>query len=687
MKYSKIITHILPALLIAAAATAHAREINVRGTVTHSITGEPLQVSIYNAETNKLIGVSNHEGKYTVKIDDTGTLSFMSDKICEDKDVQVKGRLNIDVQLEPKTRVLDEVVVKATGKLKKLPIPDSELTIKGNYLQIHQPIPVPAKFFSSNVRLIIQPKVINITRNKLTYATPLVFDGKRYAITQERMYDFDANADPLHTFVKVKNTGRRAKDILYVEDSVYIANPNDDIKLEIVASIENYNRVFYLDTFTTAHGIVNPLRFLDYSIGGSFVTDSAYLPQPEMQLRDTGGEMQLTFKVGRTELDLNDGNNRSEMESLLKELHAIENDPDATIKSFTIYGTASPEGNYESNMRLAKGRIKSAMSMVLDALSLSTRNNADMNTEASVETWADLAKMLRADGKTEEADIVQEIVDSYPGNLQRQFRAISAKPFYRSLIVPDYLPRMRKVSYHYISPRYRYLTDEEIKDIYASGKGSLSTYEYWRLYSQADSLPERETIIRRALKDHPKFIVAATDLAAIQLKKGHPDENILQPYLDAGGRFIPNETRLNQALAYLAAGHYIEADSLSQLLPDEPRFHKAKVYTRALNGHYEEVIQEISEDSPMNEVVLLLAIKADDQAWEKAQALGGSARECYVKAIAANRVDEYLKAINYLETALKLDPSLRQIAEVDGDMIPLLRDVVDEENTEEDTAN
>ncbi len=687
MKYSKIITHILPALLIAAAATAHAREINVRGTVTHSITGEPLQVSIYNAETNKLIGVSNHEGKYTVKIDDTGTLSFMSDKICEDKDVQVKGRLNIDVQLDPKATILDEVVVTAKGKVKAVFAEPTDIEVKGNYLILKTRVKVPHQFFSSNVRLIIQPQLVNVTKNKLTYLDPEVFDGKRYAITQERMYDFDANADPLHKFVKVKDTGRRTDDYILVNDTAYVDDPNEDYRFDIIASMENYNKVFYNPTFTVARGVVNPLRFLDYSIGGSFVTDSAYLPQPEMQLRDTGGEMQLTFKVGRTELDLNDGNNRSEMESLLKELHAIENDPDATIKSFTIHGTASPEGNYESNMRLAKGRIKSAMSMVLDALSLSTRNNADMNTEASVETWADLAEMLRADGKTEEADIVQEIVDSYPDNLQRQFRAISAKPFYRSLIVPDYLPRMRKVSYHYISPRFRYLTDEEIKDIYASGKGSLSTYEYWRLYSQADSISERETIIRRALKDHPKFIVAATDLAAIQLKKGHPDENILQPYLDAGGRFIPNETRLNQALAYLAAGHYIEADSLSQLLPDEPRFHKAKVYTRALNGHYEEVIQEISEDSPMNEVVLLLAIKANDQAWEKAQALGGSARECYVKAIAANRVDEYLKALNYLETALKLDPSLRQIAEVDGDMKELLQDVVDEENTEEDTAN
>jgi len=685
---TKILSTLTATIFIASAPIyLQARSINVRGTVTHSVSGEPLQATIYDAESNKLIGVSNHEGKYTVTIDDTGELSFVSDKFCEDKNVQVKGRLNIDVQLDPVSNELDEVIVEAKGKIKAVLVEPSDIEVSGNYLLLKTRVKVPHGFFSSDVRLIIQPKLYNITRNKLTYLNPKVFDGKRYAITQERLYDFDANADPLHKFVKVKTTGRRTDDYILVQDSAYVENPDEDYRFDIVASMENYNRVFYNPTFTVARGVVNPLRFLDYSIGGSFVTDSAYFPEPEMQLRDTGGDVSLTFKVGRTELDLNQGNNRAEMESLLSELHEIEKDPDATLKSFTISGTASPEGRYEANLQLAKGRIKSAMSMVLDALQLSTRTNADMNTNASVETWAHLAEMLRTDGKTEEADIVQEIVDKYPNNLAAQYQAIKSKPFYNALIVPDYLPQLRKVSYRYISSRYRYLTDEEIKNIYASGKGTLTRYEYWRLYTQADSLSEKETIIRRALKDHPKFIVAATDLAAIQLIKGTPDENILQPFLDAGGRFIPNETRLNQALAHLANGHYLEADSLSMLLPDEPKYHKAKIYTRVLNGHFEEVIQEISEDSPINEVVLLLAIKANDRAWEKAKNLGTSAREHYIKAIAANRVDQYIAAINNLKTALKLDPSLIQIAEVDGDMKELLQDVIKENEDNEKSHN
>ena len=37
------------------------------------------------------------------------------------------------------------------------------------------------------------------------YLKPLVFDGRRYNITQDRMLDFDLNDDPLTPYVEVRN--------------------------------------------------------------------------------------------------------------------------------------------------------------------------------------------------------------------------------------------------------------------------------------------------------------------------------------------------------------------------------------------------------------------------------------------------------------------------------------------------
>lgn len=658
-------------LLLAVTLPLSAREINVRGTVTN-LDDEPLyRVSIYNAATNKLVGVTNEDGKYLVKIDSEGTLLFSS-LGYEEKQVAVRGELTVNVVLEPSAVALQEVVVSAKRITDNVVPEPTDIEVKGNYFHIKTRVKIPKELFSTDARMIIQPGIYNVTRGKMIFLSPLVFDGQEYAITQERMYDYDVKQDPLAQYVKIKASSSRKDDLVGYNDSTYVENPNDDFRCDMMVAMENYNRVLYRDTFVIARGVVNPLRFLEYEIPGSAVKDESFFPQPEMQLRDTKGDVNLTFPVNKSQLNLNDGNNREEMNRLIARLRAVENDPNARLKSFSIAGTASPEGNYAKNEQLAQQRMSSAMELVLQELNESTRRQLEIGTKASVETWDRVVALLRADGKSQEADAIQAVIDKYPDDPNRQSRGVVALPFYRPLITEQYLPQLRRVSYELLFSQYRYLTDDEIKELYRENSGDLTRNEFWRLYNMADSKAEREAICRRALEVYPKFLVAATDLAAMLIEQGKPDAELLVPYL--GMKEIPDETRLNQVIAWLSVGKFVQADSLAAELPDTGAYHKAKVYSAALNGRYEEVIQEISSESPFNEVLMLLAIKANDQAWEKAKLLGNSARENYIKAVAANRVDEVVLALSYLESAFKKDPSLRDIASIDGDVLDLLQE-------------
>lgn len=657
-------------LSVVCALPLSARDINVRGTVTN-IEGEPLfRVSIYNAGTNKLIGSTNEDGKYLVKIDSEGELLFTSLGYEECK-AAVRGELTVDVVLRHSAVALEEVVVSAKRITDNVVPEPTDIEVKGNYFHIRTRVKIPKELFSTNARMIIQPGVYNVTREQMIFLEPLVFDGKEYAITQERMYDYDSGQDPLSRYVQVKSSSSRKDDLVGYSDSTYVENVNDDFRCDMMVSMENYNRVLYRDTFVIARGVVNPLRFLEYEIPGSAVKNENFFPQPEMQLRDTKGDVNLTFRVNKSDLNLADGDNREELNRLISRLHQVENDPNARLKSFSIAGTASPEGNYERNKQLAQKRMASAMSLIVKELNESTRRQIDMHTTASVETWDRVVDLLRADNKIRESDAIQKIIDKYPDNPDRQSRNVVSLPFYRPLITSRYLPRLRRVSYELLFSQYRYLTDEEIEALYRSDSASLSRNEFWRLYNLADSITEREAICRRALEVYPKFLVAATDLAAILIDKGEPDSELLLPYLEMPE--LPDETRLNQVAAWLSAGRYAQADSLAFDLPDTGIYHKAKVYAAALNGRYNEVMQEISAESPFNEVLMLLAIKSNEQAWEKAKLLGNSAKEEYIKAVAANRVDEVVLALSYLESAFKKDPSLRDVASVDGDVLDLLQ--------------
>lgn len=662
------------ATLMCCGFEAAARDINVRGIVTNS-NGEPLQgVCIYDVDTDRLVASTNEEGKFLVVVSDEGRLLF-SILGMEDTEVPVEGRLTMDVKLIASAITLDEVTVKAKAKLKDVIPEPTDIEVKGNYAYIKTRVKVPHRLFNSSTRLIIQPALYNVTAKKMWYLKPVVYDGRRYHITQERMLDWDLNRDPLKDFVTVKAAKSGSTDIVTWNDSVYLEHPDHDFHCDMMMAIENYNRVFYRDTTTIARGTVNPMRFFQYSLLGSEVTDSAFFPTPEMQMRDTKGNIMLTFKVNDARLDMDQANNRAEMNSLLDQLHRVENDPDAALKSFTIASTSSPEGVYTKNLDLSKRRMKSALDFIMENLSPTSRKYIELHSDASVESWETLAEMLRADSLVSEADAVMEIVGNYPGNPDAQSVRIRRLPFYQAVIADNYLPRMRKVSYQFLTSQFRYLTDDEIYEVYQSKPETLSRYEFFRLYRNVAKTPEeKETYMRKALEVHPKFLVAATDLSAMMLEKGSPDYELLAPFLKPGAKKIPDEARLNQIAACLAESKYLEADSLASTLPDAPRYHKAKVYVDVFNGRYENALQEVAAESPVNEVVILLALKANDQAWRKAEKLGDTAEEEYLKAVAANRVDEYLAAVEHLDRALELKPELREIARIDGDLIELMQE-------------
>ena len=680
MTITRRINAFLAAIMLTSTA-ATARDINVRGIVTNT-KGEPLQgVCVYNVETDQLLASTNEEGKYLVIIDSDGKLAY-SILGMEDTEVPVEGRLAIDVVLTASSITLDEVLVKAKGKLKTVAPEPTDIEIKGNYAHIKTRVKVPHRLFNSSTRLIIQPALYNVSANKMWYLKPLVFDGRRYNITQDRMLDFDLNADPLTPYVEVQKHSSSKDDMIFWSDSVYLDNPDQDFHCDMLMAMENYNRVFYRDTTTISRGTVNPMRFFQYSLLGTEVTDTTFYPTPEMQMRDTRGDVMLTFKVNDARLYMDQGNNSAEMNSLLSQLQFIENDPDAALKSFYIYSTSSPEGNYAKNVDLSKRRMQSALELIMDNLSPTTRRYMEVKSDASVEPWESLVTMLRADSLNTEADAVAEIIEKYPGQMDAQSVRIRKLPFYSAIIPEKYLPRMRKVSYEFLTSQFRYLTDDEIAEVYKTDPKSLSRYEFFRLYRYIAKTPaEKEEYMKKSLEIHPNFLVAATDLAAMKLERGEADYDLLGNYLDPGKKIkkIPDEARLNHIAACLASHHYLEADSLASLLPDTPRFHKAKIYADVFNGRYEDAMQEVAAESPINEVVILLALKANDQAWRKAAKLGGSAEEEYLKAVAANRVDEYMAAVSHLENALRLKPELKEIAKIDGDLIDLMEEREEEE--------
>lgn len=643
-----------------------AQNLRVAGVVRGNNEERLAGVTIINKETKKVVGLTDEDGKYSVIVPVNGILNFT----ClgyDGQDIKVKGRQIIDVVLVSTAVKIQEVSVVAKIKNKVIFEP-SEIEVVGNYFHLRTRFKVPAEMFSSNTRLIVQPTLYNITRKKGVLLKPVVTDGREYTLTQERMYEFDLKNDPLEPYIRKSEMTKNGELVAY-HDSAYIENLKEDFRADIRLSLENYNRILFTDSFQIARGLVNPLRFFEYKLKAKNITDECYFPKPELQLRNDRGEVELSFLPGKADINDRDPKNASELAKLRERLSSIETNPDAKLQTFSILGVSSPEGPHDKNLVLAKKRMDLAVNRILSHLNKETLDFLKIQTGSKVETWQTAIEMMRRDSLFGQAQDLQNIVNKYPDSPDKQWRAIIRLPYYRSAIVPHYLPLMRRVEYNFDYSIYRFLTDAEIKELYLKDYKQLSRHEFWRMFEIAESDEEKETIYKQALEVYPKFMLAANNLSALYINQGRPDDSILESFIS---KDAPEEVLTNQAVALLSNWKYEKADSVVSLIPDGVSSEYLKSVTRALNGNYEEALATFGQEGGINEVVLLLALKRNDEAWEKAQNLPETARSEYVKAIAANRLDKVMDAINHIEKAFELDPSLRDVAKVDADVMDLL---------------
>ena len=582
--------------------------------------------------------------------------------------MKVDGKQILNVIFRDAGIELDEVTITSKIKDKVGPEP-TDIEIKGNYFHLKTRVPVPKEMFNSHRRLVLQPSIYDVTLKKRLLMRPVVFDGGTYNTTQRRMYDYEIEEDPLHEYIQVKTTSSRKGDIIAYHDSIYIEYLQHDYRADVHLAMENYRNIIYRDSFSIARGTVNPLRFLEYKFSAFKLTDEKYLPKPVMQLRDTKGEVNLTFLVGKADLDDKNPQNQVELNRLNQELRSIETNPDASLKSFHITGVASPDGSYETNLRLAKLRTDKALGRILAQLDPETRKLLEVKSDASVASWKEVAELLKKNSKPELAKEVEDLIKQYAATPHRLNGVLKSKPFYKEFAA-TYLPKLRKVQYTYGYSIFRSLTDYEIGELYRKNPKELTRFEYYRMITTAKTPDEREKYCREALELYDNFTYAANELAVATIQKDTPDSRILEPFVS---KSAPVELLSNQAIALLHEGKYTKADSVLTLVPEEVVSEDLQAIVQALAGYYNDAFEKVAATSPFNEVVMLLAMKKNQEAWDKISTMDvETAREYYIKAIAANRLEKIGDAIMSIEKALELDPSLLEVAKVDGDIIDLL---------------
>ncbi len=250
-------------------------------------------------------------------------------------------------------------------------------------------------------------------------------------------------------------------------------------------------------------------------------------------IKSIEGSAFVTFVVNRTELKPDYMINRRELSKIINSIDYVRNDKDATITHVHIKGFASPEGPYDNNVRLAKGRTETLRRYVRDLYSFP---DTTITSSYEPEDWAGLRTWL-TDSLSLPIPNRQEIIGIVDSDLEpdARDRAIKTRfPRDYAVILKEIYPWLRHSDYTVTYAIRTFTTVEEIREVFMTDPTRLRNVDFYTLaQSYPEGSDEYAAVFEKAVEIYPDDPISNLNAANIEMKRGEYDR--AQAHLDRSG--------------------------------------------------------------------------------------------------------------------------------------------------------
>ena len=278
--------------------------------------------------------------------------------------------------------------------------------------------------------------------------------------------------------------------------------------------------------------------------------DVAYVTPPveEIKQRSESYAARVNFLVNRFEIRRDYMNNAQVLSEVDQIIDELKNDRNLTITNFAVVGYASPEGNYQSNMKLSENRARSFVTYVRQRLPISENG---IRVDWKGEDWDGLRAQMQ-DSQLPQRQQVTDIIDNNDIAQRKSKLAAMGQP-YRELL-SDYYPQLRRNEYT-ISYIARPFSIDEAKELVKTKPQHLSLNE---MFLVANSYPKESQQFKEvfdiAVRLFPDSPYANVNSAALDIENGSYDVAL--------GRLAKVDTPEawnNTGIAYIHKGDYQKA--------------------------------------------------------------------------------------------------------------------------------
>ena len=279
--------------------------------------------------------------------------------------------------------------------------------------------------------------------------------------------------------VKTDETSKRMTvtlegKVLGIDDSAYRLPPSDTLSYVVSSMLS------FVDTLPRYR-----IRVIDKYVT---VTDRNY----------------IRFLVGRTEVVDTLGDNRRQLDKITDLMRQIVEQEEFYVDTIMLAATASPEGRYTANERLARGRAEALKRYLVK------RYGRQIDTMLTVrwvaEGWDELVRLIRGDKELSHRDEILALIAAERNPDRREQLIRRRYPAAYARIKAQLYPLLRTVNFRYDLRRKGMIKDTihttELDTVYARGVELLRKRKYARALYILNDYNDRNTVVVHLSMDH-----------------------------------------------------------------------------------------------------------------------------------------------------------------------------------------
>lgn len=249
-----------------------------------------------------------------------------------------------------------------------------------------------------------------------------------------------------------------------------------------------------------------------------------------IKTRELSGRAYVDFPVNKIVIYPEYRNNTYELGKIIATIDSVKNDPDITVTSIHIAGTASPEGPYDNNVYLAKNRTIALKEYVTNLYKFP---KDFIQTDYDPVDWKGLREWLENNNLNHKEEILA-IVNSDIEPFARNSKIKTDFPAEYEWLLRNVYPALRHSDYR-IEYQIREFTNiAEIAEIIKTKPQKLSLNEMYRLASTLQpGSDDYNEVFEIAVRLYPEDETANLNAANVALERR--DLTYAEKYLEKAG--------------------------------------------------------------------------------------------------------------------------------------------------------